>query len=619
MKLVELKLTGFRGYERETSLKIDALTVLVGRNDAGKSSIFDALDIFFNELAMDRADCCVRRADCQVRIACVFEAFPESIVIDEQHSTSLASEYLLRDDLRLEIVKTFDCGLAKPKLTNISAFALHPTADKADDLLSLKLTELKTRAKDLGIDLKGVNVTAKAAIRKAIWDSVRELSSKEREVPLAKESAKDVYDQLSLHMPSFALFKSDRTSTDQDAEAQDPMKAAIKEAIGQRARELDNVLSDIQRELKSVAARTVEKIRELSPDLASELNPTVENRSWDSLFKVALTGEDDIPINKRGSGTRRLILLSFFRARAEANSAGKSKSVIYAVEEPETSQHPNHQLMLLDAFERLSEQNGCQVLLTTHTPTLARRVDQSALRLIIKSGNVPIVENCATDDKAIQRIVDTLGVLPDHDIKVFFGVEGKHDISFLKAISSMLASSEGDIPDLDAREKAGELVFVPLGGSSLELWVNRLKGLNRAEFYLTDRDDPPPKQAKYHAQVAEWNSRGCTAWATNRRELENYLDFNLIKSAVPSYAGTGNDFDDVPQLWAEAQHEAAHGPGSWSQVASDDRKQKMSAAKKRLNGEIVRLMTPALLTAADANDEVRGWLRQIGQALNKAP
>jgi putative ATP-dependent endonuclease of the OLD family len=56
--------------------------------------------------------------------------------------------------------------------------------------------------------------------------------------------------------------------------------------------------------------------------------------------------------------------------------------VIYAVEEPETSQHPNHQIMMLEAFEELVEQGRCQVILTTHTPTLARRVNRNALRLI---------------------------------------------------------------------------------------------------------------------------------------------------------------------------------------------------------------------------------------------
>lgn len=614
MKLVEVKLTNFRGYANETSIKIDSLTVLVGRNDAGKSSILDALDIYFNEAAIERDDCCVRTGTTDVRIACIFEDLPASIVIDDQHATTLQFEYLLRGDGKLEIIKTYDCNAAKGKFSGAFARAMHPSVAGIDDLLSLKLTELKTKAQQRGVDLAGVNQTAKAPVRQAIWAGAGNLQLAEREVSLKKESAKDAFDQIQRYMPIYALFKSDRASTDQDAEAQDPLKAAIKEAIRRRENELNGVIADIRNELASVAARTVEKIREMSPDLANQLHPSVKNKNWDSLFNVTLTGDEDIPINKRGSGTRRLVLLNFFRAKAEDAALGRDTGVIYAVEEPETSQHPNHQLMLLDAFEQLVEQGRCQVLLTTHTPTLARRVNQACLRLITRQNGEPVVEDGSVD-ATLPKIVDTLGVLPDHDVKIFFGVEGKHDISFLKHISATLAAAEPDIPDLAAEEAAGRLVFIPLGGSSLELWVTRLQGLNRPEFYLTDRDNPPPQQPKYQQQVAAWAARGCTAWVTTKRELENYLHPSLLIAAAPGYAGTGTDFDDVPLMFAEAVHSAAPGAAPWAGVPDEKKKDKSSAAKKRLNVDVVRQMTPALLSQADPADEVRQWLRAVGAAL----
>jgi putative ATP-dependent endonuclease of the OLD family len=289
--------------------------------------------------------------------------------------------------------------------------------------------------------------------------------------------------------------------------------------------------------------------------------------------------------------------------------------VIYAVEEPETSQHPNHQLMLLDAFEQLVAQGACQVILTTHTPTLARRVNQNNLRLITKQDGVPIVE-LGSSDATLPKIIHTLGVLPDHDVKVFLGVEGKHDISFLKTLSTILSATENDIPNLEVSETSGKLVFVPLGGSSLELWVNRLKGLNRPEFYLTDRDNLPPKQAKYHQYVTEWSARGCTAWVTGKLELENYLHPSAIQAVVPTYTGTGMDFEDVPSLFAEAVHAAAGGPITWATLSHEKQKEKSSSGKRRLNSECVACMTPELLTQVDSADEIRGWLRSLGNALN---
>ncbi len=614
MRLIEIKITNFRCYANETGIAIDPLTMLIGRNDAGKSSILDALDIFFNEATIERDDCCVRTDATDVRIACVFDDLPASIVIDEQHPTTLQSEYLLRADGKLEIVKVYDCTAAKGKFVGAFAKAMHPTATGIEDLLALKITELKTKAQQRAVDLTGINQTAKAQIRQAIWQGTQALELTVREVSLKKESAKDAFDQIQSYMPIYALFKSDRASTDQDAEAQDPLKAAIKEAIRRREHELNGVIADIKSELANVAARTVEKIREMSPDLANQLHPSVKNKQWDSLFNVTLTGEDDIPINKRGSGTHRLVLLNFFRAMAEDAAQGRESGVIYAVEEPETSQHPNHQLMLLDAFEQLAEQGRCQVILTTHTPTLARRVGQGCLRLITRENGEPIVED-GSDEATLRKIIQTLGVLADHDVKVFFGVEGKHDISFLKRVSATLSATEQDIPDLAVAEAAGHLVFVPLGGSSLELWINRLQGLNRPEFYLTDRDQPPPEQPKYHQHVAAWTTRGCTAWVTTKRELENYLHPTVISAVVPGYAGTGADFDDVPLLFAEAVHMVAPATPAWATVPHEKKKDKASAAKKRLNTDCASAMTPELLSQIDSADEIRAWLRAIGVAL----
>jgi len=615
MRLDEIKLTNFRGYATETSIPIDCLTVLVGRNDAGKSTILEALDIFFNDEAIEREDCCVRTDSTEIRIACVFSDLPDSLIIDEQYPTTLGAEYLLRTDGKLEIIKVYDCGAAKGKFIGAYAKALHPSAVEVDELLSLKLTELKTKARQLNINLSEVNQAAKAPIRQAIWESSQNLQQTEREISLKKESAKDAFDKIQQYMPLYALFKSDRASTDQDAEAQDPLKAAIKEAIRRRESELNGVIADIQAELATVAARTVEKIREMSPELANELNPTVKNKQWDSLFSVTLTGDDQIPINKRGSGTRRLVLLNFFRAKAEESVHGRANGVIYAVEEPETSQHPNHQLMLLDAFEQLVAQGACQVILTTHTPTLARRVHQNSLRLITKQNGVPVVE-LGSSDETLPKVIHTLGVLPDHDVKVFLGVEGKHDINFLKKLSSILSEVEQDIPNLEISEATGKLVFVPLGGSSLELWVNRLKGLNRPEFYLTDRDNQPPQQAKYQQYVTEWSARGCTAWITEKLELENYLHPSAIKAVVPTYTGAGINFEDVPFLFAEAVYTAAGNQITWATLSHEKKKEKSSSGKKRLNSECVARMTPALLTEVDPDDEVRGWLRNLGNALN---
>lgn len=49
MRLDSVKIKNFRGYKDEVVIKIDDLTAFVGKNDIGKSTVLEALDIFFND------------------------------------------------------------------------------------------------------------------------------------------------------------------------------------------------------------------------------------------------------------------------------------------------------------------------------------------------------------------------------------------------------------------------------------------------------------------------------------------------------------------------------------------------------------------------------------------
>ena len=175
------------------------------------------------------------------------------------------------------------------------------------------------------------------------------------------------------------------------------------------------------------------------------------------------------------------------------------------------------------ALEDLAEMSECQVFVSTHTPMLARRFNQDSLRLISRGKNGPTIEH-GKDNRTVEKIVESLGVLPDHNVKAFFGVEGRNDINFLRKISRMLSKVDKDVPDLGKEEDAGRLVFVPLGGSNMDLWTSRLESFNRPEFYLMDRDIPPPANPKYNNFAQKIAVRtNCTAWTTERKELENYL------------------------------------------------------------------------------------------------
>jgi len=616
MKLVRVKLKNFRCYKDETIIEIGDLTTLIGKNECGKSSILDALQIFFDDLTPDTDDATTGGDKSDVRITCEFAELPSQLIIDADFPTSLRDEYLLNQEEHLEICKIYDCTLRRPK-ANTYAVALHPSATIVDDLLTLKNEGLKLRTQELKIDTTGIDLRINTQLRKLIWNSAQDLQLESKLVPLDEESAKQIWDHLKNRLPSYSLFKADRPSTDQDEEAQDPMKSAIKEAIKQKEEELAEISKYVEQQVKEIAEMTVSKLKDMDPSLASQLNPRFSTPNWANVFKVSLTGDDDIPINKRGSGVRRLILLNFFRAKAEQKALDKgSTRIIYGVEEPEASQHPDNQRMLVQAFSELATQPDCQVILSTHVPMLARLLPVETLRFI------SIEENSCRriyegNEQPYERVSNALGVLPDHNVKLFIGVEGPNDINFLKNVSKVLCDAGEDVPNLIQLENMGHIIFIPMGGSNLAVWASRLQNLNIPEFHLFDRSCEPPNESPNQTTVSAVNARpNCIACLTGKLEIENYLHPEAIKS-VHEIEISFDDYDDVPTLAAKALHEASESISSWDELNEEDHRKKESRAKLWLNNEAAAAMTPELLTQSDTSGDVRGWLQQMAQLINQ--
>ncbi len=84
--------------------------------------------------------------------------------------------------------------------------------------------------------------------------------------------------------------------------------------------------------------------------------------------------------------------MNFFRAEAERRqNENNVPSIIYAIEEPETSQHPNHQKKLIEAFIELSQADNTQILLTTHSPSIVRLLEFDHIKLIKNEPNKEVV------------------------------------------------------------------------------------------------------------------------------------------------------------------------------------------------------------------------------------
>lgn len=149
MKIVSLTLENFRSYRNPVTLSFNDLTVLIGKNDIGKSSILEALDIFFENRKIDSDDVNIEAKAIgeTAKFTLIFSNLPDEIDLDAGAKTNLIDEHLLNSEGLLEIKKDFT-SLAKPKTFIICN---HPSNENANDLLSLKIKDLQSRIKTLGI------------------------------------------------------------------------------------------------------------------------------------------------------------------------------------------------------------------------------------------------------------------------------------------------------------------------------------------------------------------------------------------------------------------------------------------------------------------------------------
>lgn len=622
MYLKKLKLINFRSY-KTIEVEFDKnLNVIIGKNDIGKSTILEALDIFFGQerIKIDIADKNVFQGS-KMSISCCFIIEKEKeYLIDTDVKTNLKDEFLLNKDGLLEIKKVWDCSKDKITATSLKTFIVseYPTEFYDTPLPTLKITDLKkilenTDNSDIALalhdklsndELEGIEIgpyssdmdtkipikidkRKRADIRKAIYQVIEDKELQTLDLPIDKEDGKNIWNSISSDLPLYFLFQSDRTNKDTDKEVQDPLKAITKTAIGNVIDKLEEVKELIKKSAELIGNETIKKLEEMNPELAKVLKPDVSNKAWDTLFSFSFIGDDNIPMNKRGSGVRRLILLNYFRAEAERKNSS-NKTVIYAVEEPETSQHPNHQILLINALNEIAQKENHQVLLTTHSPEIAKQTKEEHLILIDKVNGVNKV---IQDDNKLKSIAETLGVTSSLG-KLVICVEGENDVNFLLNLNQNIIDFKNTI-DL----KKENIKIIPMGGSSLKNWIDRnyLEGSNITEFHLYDKDS----NEQYKSSIEKVNKRpdNSKGVLTLKREMENYIHPSLYEKELEIDCSKIKDWDD----------------SDIANIVSNKTKKfnNEKDVKQFTNGRLTKLMTKEHLIEMNSFDEINNWFIEI--------
>ncbi|MCK8620759.1 AAA family ATPase [Apilactobacillus kunkeei] len=554
MRLAKFRIKNFRGYKDE---KIDFtdFTTFVGINDSGKSTIFEALDIFFGNSKIEKSDRTVNSTD-DVELTAYFSDLPREIKL-ETIPTTLKEEFLtLNDDNSdkdyLVLRQKYSGEGLKLSEFLVSSF---PSDESVQNIHTSKITALRKAFSSLIVD---VDKRKSTEIRKvALQDAAERSGLETTEISLngnSNSSLKDIASVIHANLPMYQLFKSDRSNTDADSEIQDPIKAIIKTALLHKdiQDKLVDISSDIEESVTNITNKTLVMLREMDNSLSNDLNADFKQPNWSSVFKFNLDTDSGIPLNKRGSGVRRLILLNFFRAEARRKLEQSEKeqnneiNIIYAFEEPETSQHPKFQTMLIDSFKTMSDLDHVQVCITTHSPAIAQIVPKAGIRLVKKEDGEA---NVLSGETAIEKVIEQLGIVPN--IKLYpdqldcvVVVEGPTDVLFFQYIYDKWSSKTDS-------EKS-KTAFISGGGSSAIVDVLNfkfIKQLNLKKKLMIVDGDKAGSDIKKKAE--EINNLKIIQ--LNKSTIEFYLPYEDVQNALKK--STQNPFIRTKDEWIMGNNE----------------------------------------------------------------
>jgi putative ATP-dependent endonuclease of the OLD family len=357
LKLTHVRVKDFRSLAGEHEFDLTAgLNYFVGPNNAGKSNILRAIELALDpdvsyEPARDRParDTSVGGAPVKTRIVLSFSigsTGPEATLTRhaQAYETALRGEVRVRSK---KLTATFAEDHALHLVTEFGTGGARVTTFQAKGMGARSLPAASPEHIALEKQFRAV-------LRFAVVHSGEDLES------LLKGKFRDILNLvISEHLRDKVTRAEESRLTylvSLQKELLEPLRAEVEERVGNIFTEISGV--------------------ELIPTLPSvqETLGSVEVRLVDSVSTA---------LADKGTGIRGAVLVSMLQYLA----AQSRRSLVLAVEEPEAFLHPAAQDAVRGELQALAAQSDVTLLITTHSPHIVARTDDSTLIQITKAAD----------------------------------------------------------------------------------------------------------------------------------------------------------------------------------------------------------------------------------------
>jgi putative ATP-dependent endonuclease of OLD family len=549
MKIHSVSAQNFRPFSTLEEVQIGSLTTIIGKNDAGKSSVLKVLDVFFHNEKLDDDDVHYgANEEEDVIIEICFTDLP-IIEIEEGVETTFEEEMLVDSHGFLRIIKIYH----RDDLTKFE-IVLNCNDYEDDDysgLVTLSETQLNTKGKSLGLDFSraGRGITNKDK-RKEIREkaSVEGINLLCKELPIPKSN--QAWKAIEKLLPKFDLFDADSNlginATSFQREFNQIIIATVESGGAIFAR--DALTTHIENALQREVDQIFERFKNHTDDF--ERFSVKPKYSWHKAVTFDIVGKDQYAVEKsidqRGTGVRRILMVAFFQHMAEKV---RSDNFIYGIEEPENSLHPGLQRELFESFFKIAK-SGNQIIVTSHSPVFAGSSPLEDLVLIKREGGLATANQSIDLDLA--EVAKELGVEPSdqitgYDACVF--VEGINDVEFFKHAASEFKRAGRINEDFDDKN----IGFVICGGDSLKHWID-LKAMRRlnTRFAVVIDSDKDSETFDLDQKKLDWK-QSCedqegVFHILKKRSIENYIHPDKIRDSRYTFQPY-NDYTPMKQLY----------------------------------------------------------------------
>lgn len=496
MQLTEFHVEGFKPVEEAAFDSIEELSVLIGKNDAGKSSFLEAFEIFLSEKGKpERSHFHMHEAE-EIVLSGLFEDIPDELseLLDDSIDTSNRTLRISRRyEYREGTTPSRDTYLREEENHQLSTGTVVDDGDRLN----------------------------KSNSRERIWSFLPE----------------SIYIPADRDISEETKFKSDTwidrllnpllSDSESLLEKRESLEEELQEEMG--------VLSD------QIEGRLVSRMKSISEvevdpgdvDLGKAFSPSITVKDHSS--------ETYVPVGERGSGVGSMLVLSLVEAYRERHV---NEGYFLLFEEPGVCLHPEAKREMLGSLKQIARSGG-QIMLSTHSPIFIDRRGRGDLHLVQRNNGKTSIRKV---DEDYLSAVEELGARNSDILQTDFVIytEGPSDASILETVAREY------IDDWERKN----ITIQHLGGTGniRSCDPEDLVEINHNFCFLLDSDrqheaDTPSDAVQQIQADCEGLQADVFVHILEKREIENYFSASGINQELGLSVNTDfvGDYDDIPE------------------------------------------------------------------------